>query len=286
MTSKNELISYSEIINNENKFKNLIIKEQIAEIESLDCCTETDKELIDPNIIPPSKIGSSRSIASQIQDWIKTLSEEEKLTKLMFMYSDNTYKEIEDFIINKYEDKNDYDSLKKWKLLFNNYKYRENFKRILKKKIFEYKIKLSFKGNARFFSQNVYSIAIYTFRQKDVEKSCHKAVNKANREFKEKVYEELKSIRIILAEIELSFLKEAQYNKTKDVINSIDNTNESINRLNNQISKYIEENKTVQSKLLVRTVKQEINKIVPAIPENIVKIEKENKYMELQESNY
>lgn len=165
-----------EIIQQQRKEMNLLQKEIEAEERYLHILSMTYRETC------RSKIGkeNSRSIAQQLNIWIKNLSESQKKNMLLLVELDNTLSKFREYILNKYE--GNAKRKNKFEELFSNINYCKDVKRIMIHKIYDYKLEQSLNNFENgFVSPKAHSICALNQQMKEVRNAAHEGMATAYR---------------------------------------------------------------------------------------------------------
>jgi hypothetical protein len=160
-----------EIIQKQRKERNLLQREKEAEERYLPVLEMTYRETC------LTKIGkdNSRSIASQLNNWIKSLSENQKKNKLFFVEIEEAIEEFEAYVLEKY--KSNKNQRNKFQALFSQDNYINDCKRILLHKIYEYKTDQSLNNPENgFLSATAYRNAMTNHLEKEIRKLAHEGM--------------------------------------------------------------------------------------------------------------
>jgi hypothetical protein len=160
-----------EIIQRQRNERNLLQREKEAEERYLPVLEMTYRETC------LTKIGkdNSRSIASQLNNWIKSLSENQKKNKLFFVEIEEAIEEFEAYVLEKY--KSNKNQRNKFQALFSQDNYINDCKRILLHKIYEYKTDQSLNNPENgFLSATAYRNAMTNHLEKEIRKLAHEGM--------------------------------------------------------------------------------------------------------------
>jgi hypothetical protein len=157
-----------EIIQRQRKERNLLQREKEAEERYLPVLEMTYKETC------LTEIGKaySRSIAIQLNNWIKSLSESQKKNKLFFVELEAAIREFKTYVLEKYKNKEN--KRNEFEALFSNEDYIKDCKRILLHKIYDYKVDQALNNPKNgFLSSTAYRNAMTNHFQKEIRKLVH-----------------------------------------------------------------------------------------------------------------
>lgn len=160
-----------EIIQRQRNERNLLQREKEAEERYLPVLEMTYRETC------LTQIGkdNSRSIASQLNNWIKSLSESQKKNKLFFVELEEAIEEFEAYVLEKY--KSNKNQRNKFQALFSQNNYIKDCKRILLHKIYEYKTDQSLNNPENgFLSATAYRNAMTNHLEKEIRKLAHEGM--------------------------------------------------------------------------------------------------------------
>jgi len=160
-----------EIIQRQRRERNLLQREKEAEERYLPVLEMTFKETC------RTRIGKSnyRSIASQLNNWIKSLSDKQKRNKLFFVELDTAVEEFKNYVLEKY--KTNKKQKNKFESLFSQPDYISDCKRILAHKIYDYKTDQSLNNpDNGFLSSTAYRVAMTNHLEKEIRKLAHEGM--------------------------------------------------------------------------------------------------------------
>lgn len=160
-----------EIIQRQRKERNLLQREKEAEERYLPVLELTFKETC------RTRIGKDQalSISSQLNNWIKSLSDKQKRNKLFFVELDNAVEEFKNYVLEKY--KSNKKMRNKFEALFSQEDYVIDCRRILAHKIYDYKTNQSLNNPENgFLSATAYRVAMTNHLEKELRKLAHEGM--------------------------------------------------------------------------------------------------------------
>ncbi|KXS40003.1 MAG: hypothetical protein AWU54_2147 [Candidatus Frackibacter sp. T328-2] len=160
-----------EIIQKQRKERNLLQREKEAEERYLPVLEMTLRDTC------RTKIGRQnyRSIASQLNSWIKSLSKEQKRNKLFFVELDTAIEEFKSHVLEKY--KSNKSQRNKFESLFSQEGYIKDCRRILAHKIYDYKTDQSLNNpDNGFLSATAYRVAMTNHLERELRKLAHEGM--------------------------------------------------------------------------------------------------------------
>lgn len=160
-----------DVIQRQKRERNLLQREMEAEERYLPVLEMTFKETC------RTRVGKNnhRSIASQLNNWIKSLSDKQKRNKLFFVELDIAVEEFKSYVLEKY--KTNKKQRNKFEALFAQPDYISDCRRILAHKIYDYKTDQSLNNPENgFLSSTAYRVAMTNHLEKEIRKLAHEGM--------------------------------------------------------------------------------------------------------------
>lgn len=163
-----------DLIQRQRKERNLLQKEMEAEERYLHVLSLTYRDTCQ------SSIGenNSQSISIQLNHWIKSMSKKEQLSSLLFVSLDKSLEKFEKYVLDKYSSNRS--KAAKFKSLFNNQNYRDDCKRIMIHKVYDFKLDETINNlESGFVSPKAHSIVAFNQQRKEIRSAAHEGMASA-----------------------------------------------------------------------------------------------------------
>ena len=163
-----------EVIQRQRKERNLLQAETEAEERYLHVLSMTYKETCQ------SAVGKNecRSIVSQINHWVKDLSNKEKRAYLLFVSLDESLSKLKEYIFDKYSKNSK--KLDRFQILFSNQDYVNDCKRLMIHKIYDFKLEQSVNNfESGFVSPRAHSMVALNQQKKQIRTAAHEGLASA-----------------------------------------------------------------------------------------------------------
>jgi hypothetical protein len=163
-----------DVIQRQRKERNLLQREMEAEERYLHVLSLTYKDTCQSGIGK----NNSQSISIQLNHWIKSMSKKEQLSSLLFVSLDKSLEKFEKYVLDKYSSNKSKSA--EFKSLFNNDDYRNDCKRIMIHKIYDFKLDETINNlESGFVSPKAHSIVAFNQQRKEIRSAAHEGMASA-----------------------------------------------------------------------------------------------------------